>query len=117
MSKEVANNSGLAYNSLTAGSVIIGNLTSENDCRIDGEVQGDIQCKGKLVVGKTGKLKGTILCENAEVSGDILGNIVVSDTLTLRANSVFTGDIKTQILIIEPNAVLNGTCSMKNDKE
>ncbi len=117
MAKEVVNNSGLAYNSLTTGSVITGNISSESDFRIDGEVQGDIQCKGKVVVGQTGKLKGTISCANAEIIGNVLGNLIVSETVTLRATSIFTGDIKTQVLIIEPQAVFNGTCSMKNDKE
>lgn len=113
MTKEVINSSGLVYNSLTSGSIITGNITSESDFRIDGEVQGDIDCKRKVVIGHTGVLKGNITCESAEIIGHVVGNIVVNDTITLRSSAVFKGDIQTQTLVVEPNAVFNGNCSMK----
>ena len=88
MAKEVINSSGLVYNSLTSGSIITGNITSESDFRIDGEVQGDIDCKRKVVIGHTGVLKGNITCESAEIIGHVVGNIVVNDTITLRSSAV-----------------------------
>lgn len=113
MAKETTTNSGSAYNALTQGSVITGNIISDNDFRIDGEVQGDMQCKGKVIIGQTGLLKGKIVCVNAEIIGTVIGDIQVTDTITLRSTANFTGEIKTKILVVEPNAVLNGTCSMK----
>ena len=117
MAKEVINSSGLVYNSLTSGSIITGNITSESDFRIDGEVQGDIDCKRKVVIGHTGVLKGNITCESAEIIGHVVGNIIVNETITLRSSAVFTGDIKTQTLVVEPDAIFNGNCSMKNMKK
>lgn len=116
MAKETTNNSGSAYNALTHGSVITGNIFSENDFRIDGEVKGDMNCKGKVVIGHTGVLKGKITCLNAEIIGNVQGNIIVTDTLTLRSTANVTGDIKTKILVVEPNAVFNGNCSMKDSE-
>lgn len=113
MAKETANNSGVAYNALTYGSVITGNIASESDFRIDGEVRGDMECKGKVVIGQTGVFKGKITCMNAEIIGNVEGNIIVYDTLTLRATANVNGDIQTKILVIEPNAIFNGNCSMK----
>ena len=115
MAKETTNNSGSTYNALTQGSIITGNITSENDFRIDGEVQGDMLCKGKVVIGGTGVLKGKIACANAEIIGSVLGDILATDTLTLRASANVTGNIKTKILVVEPNAVFNGNCSMKEN--
>lgn len=113
MAKETTTNSGSVYNALTQGSVITGNIISDNDFRIDGEVLGDMQCKGKVIIGQTGLLKGKIVCVNAEIIGTVIGDIQVNDTITLRSTANFTGEIKTKILVVEPNAVLNGTCSMK----
>jgi len=31
----------------------------------------------------------------------------------LRASAVINGDVKTKVLMVEPNAVFNGTCSMR----
>jgi cytoskeletal protein CcmA (bactofilin family) len=114
MAKETTNNSGSIHNSLTQGSVINGNIVSDNDFRIDGEVQGDMQCKGKVVIGHTGLLKGKVVCANAEIIGTVIGDIQVAETITLRATANFTGEIKTKTLVVEPNAVFNGTCSMKS---
>lgn len=114
MAKEVMNNSGVMYNSLTNGSKIIGKIIADSDFRIDGEVEGDIICKGKLVIGQNGILKGKISCLNAEIIGTVIGDIVVSDSLSLRSSANISGEVKTKILIVEPNAVFNGTCSMSD---
>jgi cytoskeletal protein CcmA (bactofilin family) len=113
MAREVVNNTGSTHNALTYGSKIIGNIVADKDFRIDGEVQGDIVCKGKVVVGQTGYLKGTISCVSAEIVGSVAGDLLVSDTLTLRSTGNITGEVKTKTLIVEPGAVFNGSCSMK----
>lgn len=103
---------GTLYNALTAGSKIIGTIIADSDIRIDGTVEGDLQCSGKVVIGEKGRLKGTVNCQNAEILGHLDGKIEVRQTLALRATSNLTGEVTTQTLIVEPNAVFNGTCSM-----
>ncbi|MDR2824250.1 MAG: polymer-forming cytoskeletal protein [Prevotellaceae bacterium] len=108
---------GGTYNSLTIGTKVAGDVRAENDFRLDGEIDGSIECKGKLVVGQRGFVKGNILCENAEVSGEVSGNVIINDTLSLRATAIVGGDITTKVLVIEPNAIFNGKCTMnKNGK-
>jgi len=115
MAKDNTNNSGSTHNALTYGSKIIGNIVADKDFRIDGEVQGDIICKGKVVVGQTGILNGTISCVNAEIIGSVTGDIIVNETLTLRSTANVSGEVKTKVLVVEPSAVFNGTCSMKDN--
>jgi cytoskeletal protein CcmA (bactofilin family) len=107
-------NAGTLYNALTAGSKIIGTIVADSDMRIDGTVEGDIKCSGKLVVGEKGMIKGTVVCQNAEVMGKIEGKIDVKNALSLRATSILTGEMKTNTLMVEPNALFNGTCEMGN---
>ena len=114
MAKEVVASPGAMYNALTNGSKIVGKILADSDFRIDGEVEGDIICKGKVVIGQKGLLKGSISCVSAEVVGTVDGDIVVSETLSLRSTAFITGDVKTKILMVEPNAIFNGTCSMRN---
>lgn len=109
------------YNALTAGSKIIGTIIADSDIRLDGIVEGDLESSGKVVIGESGKLKGTIICQNAEIMGHLDGKITVKNTLALRATSNLKGEVCTQTLIVEPNAMFNGTCSMnqpsaKSDK-
>lgn len=104
--------SGVIYNSLTHGSKIIGKIVADKDFRIDGEIEGDIICSGKVVIGQKGYLKGTIQCTNAEILGKIEGRVEVAETLSLRETAVVSGEVLTKILIVEPKAVFNGSCSM-----
>jgi cytoskeletal protein CcmA (bactofilin family) len=113
MPKEVLTSTGSLYNALTHGSKIVGDIVAERDFRIDGEVHGDVLCNGKVVVGQTGVLTGKITCINAEIGGQVTGNITVTESLTLRSTANIEGDVKTKTLVVEPSAVFNGTCSMK----
>ena len=103
---------GTLYNALTAGSKIIGTIIADSDFRVDGIVEGDIQANGKVVIGEQGRIKGTIQCQNAEILGQLDGKIETVHTLALRATGNIHGEVTTQTLIVEPNAVFNGTCSM-----
>lgn len=117
MPKEVLTTTGSLYNALTNGSRIVGNISADRDFRIDGEVQGDVQCNGKVVVGQSGILTGRVTCINAEIGGRVIGDITVFESLTLRSTANIEGDVKTKTLIVEPAAVLNGTCSMKQAQD
>ncbi len=113
MAKEIVNNTGAMYNALTNGSKIVGKIFADSDFRIDGEVEGTITCNGKVIVGQNGHLKGSISCANAEIVGQVEGDVIVSETLSLRATAVVKGDVRTKVLMVEPNAVFNGSCSMR----
>jgi cytoskeletal protein CcmA (bactofilin family) len=114
MAKEIVNNTGAMYNALTNGSKIVGKIFADSDFRIDGEVEGTITCNGKVVIGQKGYLKGSISCLNAEIIGKVDGDIVVTETLSLRSTAIIKGDVKTKVLMVEPSAIFNGTCSMKD---
>ncbi len=103
---------GTLYNAITSGSKIIGTIIADSDIRIDGQVEGELQCNGKLVIGTSGLIKGTVTCQNAEIHGKIDGKITIHDTLTLRHTSKIDGEVKTQTLVVEPGATFNGTCAM-----
>ena len=104
--------SGLMFNALTAGSKITGNITADSDYRIDGLIEGELNCTGKVVIGEAGRIKGTVICQNAEVLGLMEGKITCHQQLSLRSSGKIKGDVLTKTLIVEPGALFNGTCSM-----
>ena len=104
--------SGMMFNALTAGSKIVGNITADSDFRIDGLIEGDLNCNGKVVIGEAGRIKGTVVCTNAEILGLMEGKITCAQQLSLRANGMFNGDVHTKSLIVEPGALFYGTCKM-----
>jgi len=92
---------------------INGEINSQGDFRIDGVVEGSIQAKGKVIVGKEGRVQGEINCSNAEIEGHVSGNLVVDNMLSLKASSSVTGEVIIGKLTVEPGAVFNAVCSMK----
>ena len=101
-------------NLISIGTDITGDVKSNGDIRIDGSLSGNLDTKGKVVVGATGKVKGEVICKNSEVAGIIEGKITVSQLLNLKAASKIYGDIVTSKLSIEPGAVFSGNCKMSD---
>lgn len=114
MSKDKTISNGVIHNAIAPGTQITGSITAENDFRIDGNIDGDIVCQGKVIVGRQGFVKGKIVCVNAEIVGQVDGRIQVSEILTLKATAIVQGEIKISTLIVEPNAQFNGSCEMFN---
>jgi cytoskeletal protein CcmA (bactofilin family) len=105
-----------AINIISEGTKIKGDIIAGGDIRIDGELNGNISAKGKLVVGTTGKIKGEIDCYNVEVSGTIQGKISASELLNMKATCQIEGDIIAGKLSVEPGSVFSGTCTMGTPK-
>ena len=101
-----------SINLIGNGTIINGDIKSNGDVRIDGTLKGNLSISGKLVVGPSGNIEGNIVCQNADVSGEIHGKVSVSELLSLKASSKLLGDIVTGKISIEPNATFTGTCNM-----
>ncbi len=102
-----------SINIIGSGTKIEGDVSSSGDMRIDGTLEGNIDVKGKLVVGASGFIKGTIKCKNSDISGKIEGTINVAELLNIKASASINGEIFTKKLAIEPGAIFTGSCSMK----
>lgn len=101
-----------AINLIGLGTQIVGDITSAGDVRIDGTLNGNIKLNGRLVIGPNGKIEGNVICQNADISGEIKGTVQVAEMLALKATAKILGDIVTGKLSIEPGAVFTGSCNM-----
>jgi cytoskeletal protein CcmA (bactofilin family) len=97
---------------IAAGTELNGDLFSRQALRIDGCINGDINCAEKLVVGPDGLVKGNISAKQVIVMGSIKGNIYATDLLVLKGKARMDGNIKTAMLTIEQEVTFNGSCNM-----
>ncbi|HNQ26547.1 MAG TPA: polymer-forming cytoskeletal protein [Aquaticitalea sp.] len=112
--KEImATETGMNQNALAKGTVITGDIVSDGDFRIEGTVQGNVKTPGKVVIGKTGIIKGTLTGANADIEGKFSGKLILSDTLSLRSTAYVEGEVEVSKLAVEPGATFNATCTMK----
>ena len=102
---------------IAAGTVFKGELSSPGDIRIDGEFEGKIFSKGRVVVGEKAIVKGDVVCVNVDFCGTMTGNFFVKETLSLKSGCKVDGDINTKRLQVELDAKFNGSCRMIDDAQ
>src|SRR5205085_10901765 len=90
--------------------VIKGNVHSEADLTIDGEVEGTIDVPGhRLTIGPSGKVAvDTMTANEVVVSGSVRGNIEASGRVTIRKDAKLVGDVQTAGVVIEDGAYFKG---------
>ncbi len=95
-----------------AGTIVNGDLSSDNDLRIDGTIHGNVSSTAKIIIGATGYVEGNIEGQQADINGKVEGNISAGDLLQLRGSCNVQGNISAGKLQIEPTATFNGKCQM-----
>jgi cytoskeletal protein CcmA (bactofilin family) len=102
----------MAINRIVEGTTIEGEIKCESNIRIDGTFTGNLNTKGRLVIGPAGRIEGNIHCQNAEIEGWVKGKVMVQQLLSLKNSAKVEGDIFTDKLTIEPGANFTGACNM-----
>lgn len=105
-----------SQNRINEGTQLKGDIISEGFFRVDGIIEGNISKPSKVVIGKTGKVIGKLICENADIEGNFEGNLDVTGILTLKSTAVIEGDVIVGKLAVEPGATFNASCSMQGSK-
>ena len=106
--------SGKSQNRISHETVITGDIESNGGFRIDGTINGTLKTAAKVVIGKDGKLEGTLECNNADVEGEVSGKLIVEGLLTLKSTAKINGEVITQKLAVDPGATFNATCKMES---
>ena len=89
------------------GVTLKGDISQADEVQIDGNA--DVTMKtDNLIVGATGKTKGTIEAHNADIWGEADGDIKVSGTLTIQEAGSVSGTIEYQNLQIKLGGKING---------
>ena len=112
MTRNFENSPENAINRIVENTEVQGDIVSESNIRIDGRFTGNIETRGRLVIGNTGSVKGSISCQHAEIEGTLEGSIKVEALLSLKATAKLDGEIFTDKLSIEPGAQFSGECYM-----
>jgi cytoskeletal protein CcmA (bactofilin family) len=91
---------------------IQGDLNSEGNIKIEGQVTGKVKTSQSVYVNEGAKITADIMAGNAIIGGEIQGNLKVSGHLILQSTAKLNGDITCQILRVEDGAQFSGKCVM-----
>ena len=102
---------------IAQGVTIKGDITSRSDIRVDGQIDGTIFSDGRIVVGETAVLTGSLLCNDTDFWGKMDGDIYVRNVLSVKGTAVINGNIHVRKLQVEMGAQINGSCHMITEAE
>lgn len=104
-------------NRIVEGTTIKGDIISQADFRLDGNLIGNFQSGGKIVIGPAGSIVGDIVCKNADIEGKFDGKIQVEELLSIKATAHINGEVSVGKLSVEPGAVFTASCVMKTSNK
>jgi cytoskeletal protein CcmA (bactofilin family) len=87
---------------------ITGDLVSQGEIQVDGQIDGDIHTD-VLIVGETAQINGEISADTIRVHGYVTGQIKAR-SVSLAKTAHVLGDIQHESLSIEQGAFLEGHC-------
>jgi cytoskeletal protein CcmA (bactofilin family) len=91
------------------GVVVEGRITSSQDLRIDGRVDGTIEVGDHmLIVGARAAVKANLVARSILISGTVIGNVTARDRLDLQATGSVEGDISSPRLVMVEGALVKG---------
>lgn len=94
------------------GSKVEGNIASKASLRIEGQLVGDIECEGDVVIGEHGKLQSHIQARNVYNAGWIEGSVHTKGILSISSSGQVHGDIKVRSLSIAEGGLFQGSSQM-----
>lgn len=97
---------------LAQGTIIDGKIKVDADLRLEGEIKGNVDCSGKLVMSKSAIILGNVTCNELLCEGKITGNIKSKQGVILLSTAQINGDVECTHLQIDNGASFNGRCTM-----
>jgi cytoskeletal protein CcmA (bactofilin family) len=102
---------------LHKGSRVTGKVVFEGSARIEGNVDGEIQCHGTLTVEEGAEVRAKISGKVIVIRGKVEGNVTAKEKIELAAPARLFGNVVTPRLAISEGVVFDGDCSMGVAKE
>jgi len=87
---------------------IVGEVSSDEDLQLEGDLEGKLTLKNRLIIGPSSKVKANIKAKEVVVAGTVHGNVEAETRITLRTGANLVGDIKTAGIVIEDGAYFKG---------
>ncbi|MDT8439454.1 MAG: polymer-forming cytoskeletal protein [Wenzhouxiangellaceae bacterium] len=93
---------------IAAATELVGNLTLSDNLHVDGRLQGDVVSESGVVVGKQGRIQGTVKARHVVVSGHLEGSVHCA-RLEIIDGGQLDGDVHVGELVIESGGRFNGS--------
>ncbi|MDR0486714.1 MAG: polymer-forming cytoskeletal protein [Treponema sp.] len=87
---------------------LVGNIEAGGFTRIDGSIRGDVNAKGRVVIGDRARMKSNVTGTNITIGGVVYGNIVADGHLIVLSTALIIGDIITRRIQADDGCLIHG---------
>lgn len=94
------------------GTEIEGKIKCSTNLRVEGKVNGDIECNQDITIGETSVCHSNIIAKDIVIAGKVHGDLTIKEKLTIMPTGQLHGNFISQSLIIHDGGIFNGTSSM-----
>lgn len=98
-------------------SKFVGSLGGQGHCLVQGEVEGDCEIGGTLVIGETGHWAGNITAACVLIAGSVDGDVMATDKMEIVSTARIKGKITSAVLAIAEGAIHEGVVEMKSPSD
>ncbi len=92
---------------------INGDIKSNEEITIEGNVKGTINVDSSLIIGKEGSVNAEIKAKEVVIMGKVEGTITATNRVEIVSNGEFLGDVNSKKLIIKEGAIFKGNVNME----
>jgi cytoskeletal protein CcmA (bactofilin family) len=94
------------------GARLEGTIVSAGSLRIDGQVKGQINADGDVMLSPQSQVEADIRADNVVVAGRFKGNIVVKGKTELARGGRIDGNITSKTLVVQEGGMFSGQSNM-----
>jgi cytoskeletal protein CcmA (bactofilin family) len=95
-----------------------GDIEAGGFTRIDGSLRGNLNARGRVVVGEKARLKSSVSGTSITIGGVVYGNILASERVVILSTGLVMGDIITRRIQADEGCMIHGrvTVCQSEDK-
>lgn len=94
-----------------------GDIDSGGFTRIDGSIRGNVNAKGRVVIGEKARMKGNVSGTAITVGGVVYGSLIASESLVVLSSALVLGDIITRRIQADEGCLIHGKVLVCPDEE
>ena len=109
----------ISFNTMVGpGAFVTGDLKLEGFTRVDGDIYGNLETTGKLIIGENARIRGSLTAKSVIVIGIVEGDILAPEGVHLFSSAVVLGDVISRRIKADEKVVIEGYCiSIENQQD
>ena len=101
---------------IQVGDKVTGEIISNEEVIIEGKIDGKINAKNRVIVGKTGMVNADIDARELVVEGRVNGNVKLTQRIEIVPEGVLRGNINSSKVVLAEGSIFKGKIDMPIDK-